>query len=95
MKSAQLAVANNKPLMLGISGGFSTVCYGKVHDMFGEDIPGSKLHVRASWLVPLAQFQDLEEPLFQHLKIECEEGSPEKGYSTLSPTDFMLMIARY
>ena len=60
-----------------------------------EYIPGSKLHVRASWLAPLAQFQDLEKPLFQHLKSGCEEGSPEKGCSTLSLKDFTLMIARY
>lgn len=60
------------------------MCYGRVHDVFAEDIPGSKLHVRASWLAPLAQFQDLEEPLFQHLKSGCEEESPEKGCRTLS-----------
>lgn len=64
--------------------------------MFAEgDILGSKLHVKASWLVPLAQFQGLEEPVFQHLKSGCEEGSPEKGCSILSLKDITLMIARY
>ena len=64
--------------------------------MFGEgDILGSKLHVRASWLVPLAQFRSLEEPLFQHLKSGCEEGSPVKGCSILSLNYNTLMIARY
>ena len=57
-------------------------------------IPGSKLHVRASWLVPLAQCQDLEEPLLLHLKSGCEEGSPENGCSTLSFKDFTLMTVR-